>query len=116
MSQSNAVYEITCSQCTMSYAGETSRHLQQRLKEHIGSIQWTFEKKHFHDWNVSPSFEMVKILGKEKFDKSLTLEVLFISEFKPALKAKDEFNFFWLCFLFYIRIICDAWFKRPILL
>ena len=38
------------------------------------------------------SFEMVKILGKSKFEKILTLESLFISEIKPALNTKDEFK------------------------
>ena len=60
--QSNVVYEITCSQCNLSYVGQTSRHLQQRFKEHIGSSGLL--KKHFQDCDVSPSFEMVKILGK----------------------------------------------------
>ena len=43
-------------------------------------------------WHVSPSFKMVKILGKAKFEKLLTLEALFISEIKPALNTKDEFK------------------------
>ena len=90
MLQSNVVYEITCSQCKLSYVGQTSRHLQQRFKEHIGSSGLL--KKHFQDCDVSPSFEMVKILGKAKFEKLLTLEALFISEIKPALNTKDEFK------------------------
>ena len=88
--QSNVVYQITCSQCKLSYVGQTSRHLQQRFKEHIGSSGLL--KSHFHDCNISPSFEMVKILGKQKFDKLLTLEALFISQIKPALNTKDEFK------------------------
>jgi len=37
-------------------------------------------KKHFEDCNVSPSMDMVNILGKAKFDRLLTLEALFIAE------------------------------------
>ena len=90
MLQSNVVYKITCSQCKLSYVGQTSRHLQQRLKEHIGSSGLL--RKHFQECDVSPSFEMVEILGKEKFERLLTLEALFISEIKPTLNTKDEFR------------------------
>ena len=69
---------------------DNERHLQQRFKEHIGSSGLL--KSHFHDCNISPSFEMVKILGKQKFEKLLTLEALFISQIKPALNTKDEFK------------------------
>ena len=51
------------------------------LHDHIATrshtSRWTFEK-HFQDCNVSPSLEMVKIEGKEKFGKLLTLEALFL--------------------------------------
>ena len=60
------------------------------LKEHIGSSGLL--KKHFQDCDVMPSFEMVKILGREKLEKLLTLEALFISEIKPTLNTKDEFK------------------------
>ena len=33
---------------------------------------------------------MVEILGREKFEKLLILEALFISEIKPSLNTKDE--------------------------
>ena len=59
MLRSNVVYKITCSQCNLSYVGQTSRHLQQRFKEHIGSQGLL--KKHFEDCNVSPSLDMLYI-------------------------------------------------------
>ena len=90
MLQSNVVYKITCSQCKLSYVGQTSRHVQQRFKEHIGTQGLL--KKHFIDCNVSPAFDMITILGKAKFEKLLTLEALFISEIKPLLNTKDEFK------------------------
>ena len=90
MLRSNVVYKITCSQCNLSYVGQTSRHLQQRFKEHIGSQGLL--KKHFEDCNVSPSMDMVKILGKAKFDRFLTLEALFIAEIRPTLNTKDEYK------------------------
>ena len=90
MLQSNVVYQITCSQCKLSYVGQTSRHLQQRFKEHIGSQGLL--RKHFETCDVSPSFDMIEILGKQKFEKLLILEALFIAEIKPSLNTKDEFK------------------------
>ena len=63
---------------------------KQHFKEHVWSSGLL--KKHFQDCDVLPSFEMVKILGKAKFEKLLTLEALFISKIKPALNTKDEFK------------------------
>ena len=34
--------------------------------------------------------DMVKILGKAKIDRLLTLEALFIAEIRPTLNTKDE--------------------------
>ena len=56
------------------------------------SISQGLLKKHFEDCNVSPSLDMVKILGKAKFDKLLTLEALFIAEIRTTLNTKDEYK------------------------
>ena len=34
--QSNVVYKYTCSLCSETYCGETTRHLRQRIAEHMG--------------------------------------------------------------------------------
>ena len=47
MLQSNVVYQIICSRCQSSYVGQTSRHLQQRFREHIGSKG--ILRKHFEE-------------------------------------------------------------------
>ena len=49
-------------------------------------------KNHFEDCNVSPSMDMVKILGRAKFDRLLTLEALYIEEIRPTLNTKDEYK------------------------
>ena len=102
MLQSNVVYQITCSQCKLSYVGQTSRHLQQRFKEHIGSQGLL--NKHFEICDVSPSLDMIEILGKEKFEKLLILEALFIAEIKPSLNTKDEFKRRTLRLKFHIKL------------
>ena len=90
MLQSNVVYIITCPQCTLSYVGQTSRHIQQRFNEHIGT-QGKF-KKHFKDCGVEPREDMIKILGRAKGERLLILEALFISEIKPVLNTKLDFK------------------------
>ncbi len=39
-----------------------------------------------------PSHDHVKILGKNKGEKLLSLEALFINRFKPTLNSKDEYR------------------------
>ena len=91
MLKSNVVYKITCSRCQSSYVGQTSRHLQQRFREHIGSKG--ILRKHFEECNITPSDDLVKIIGTSRFlDKLLTLEALFIEEIKPELNTKDEYR------------------------
>ena len=92
MSQSHVVYKITCPHCSMSYVGQTARHLATRVGEHFRSGGKL--KSHFENCNVDPvpTKEMVKILGKAKGDKLLTLEALYISELGPKLNTKDEFK------------------------
>ena len=64
--------------------------LQQRFKEHIRSQGLL--KRHFEDYNISPFMNMVRILEKAEFDRSLTLKALFISEIRPTLNTKDEYK------------------------
>ena len=90
MLQSNVVYKITCPRCKSSYVGQTSRHMQQRFREHIGARGLI--KIHFIDCNVEPREDTVEILGRAKGEKLLTLESLFISEISPNLNTKDEFR------------------------
>ena len=90
MSQSHVVYKVTCPHCSMSYVGQTARHLATSIREHCSSGGKL--KPHFESCKVEPTNESVKILGKAKGDKLLTLEALFISELVPKLNTKDEFR------------------------
>ena len=90
MLQNNAVYKITCPGCNASYVGQKSRHLQQRFREHIGS-KGIF-KKHFEICNQIPSETFLKIVGKAKGERLLSLEALFINKIKPILNSKDEYK------------------------
>ena len=90
MLQNYLVYKITCPGCKASYVGQTSRLLQQRFREHVGSRGLI--KIHFESCQVVPSEDQVEILGKQKGEKLLSLEALFINKIKPSLNSKDEFR------------------------
>ena len=90
MLQNNLVYQINCPGCTASYVGQTARLLQQRFREHMGSRGLI--KKHFENCGIIPTENNVKILGKSKGEKLLSLEALFIHKLKPALNSKDEYK------------------------
>ena len=90
MLQNNLVYKITCPGCDASYVGQTTRLLQQRFREHVGSRGLI--KNHFESCGLIPSEEHVEILGKNKGEKLLSLEALFINKLKPSLNSKDEYR------------------------
>ena len=89
------VYKLTCPSCNASYVGQTVRHVQQRVREHLGSKG--IMKSHFDVCGVDPlliqDFDFVSVLDKAyKVSKLLTLEALYISKIKPVLNTKDEFK------------------------
>ena len=92
MLQNNAVYLIKCPRCESSYVGQTTRHLQQRFREHVGNKGPI--KTHFSECGITPTENNISILGKPRGGdyRLLTLEALFIKEFSPVLNTKDEFR------------------------
>ena len=92
MLRNNVVYQIICPRCKSSYVGQTSRHLQQRFKEHIGNKGPM--KTHFENCTITPTDDMISILGRmDRGDgRLLTLEALFIKEIAPVLNTKDEYR------------------------
>ena len=90
MLKSNVVYEISCPRCKSSYVGQTSRHLQQRFREHMGSQGML--RNHLDECGVVVSDDLVKIVGKAKGKRLLTLEALDIAFIHPQLNTKDEYK------------------------
>ena len=90
MLQNNVVYQINCPSCNASYVGKTSRHLKQRFSEHMGSSG--IMRKHFESCSAISSEQCIKIIGKAKGDRLLSLEALFIHRIKPSLNIKDEYR------------------------
>ena len=48
--------------------------------------------EHFVDCGKTPTESDVRILGRERGERLLTLEALFINSIKPSLNSKDEFR------------------------
>ena len=55
----NVVYCITCEQCKLQYIGQTTRSLDERVREHIGYI------RNLH--TNQPTGEHVKLPGHELY-------------------------------------------------
>ena len=92
MLRNNVVYQIICPRCMSSYVGQTTRHLQQRFKEHISNKGPV--KTHFENCAITPRDENISVLGSmNRGDgRLLTLEALFIKELSPTLNTKDEYR------------------------
>ena len=92
--RSRVVYKITCPGCGTCYVGQTRRHLLTRFREHkncrLGAVC-----SHFRDClSIKPSLANVKILASSSRDLEhlLTMEALYIRQFKPELNTKDEYR------------------------
>ena len=96
MLRSAVVYKIDCPGCDSSYVGFTSRHLQQRVCEHLGKscvIRGHINQCLPPPINTDNFHDFVSILAtSNSLTKLMTLEALFIKEFKPALNTKDEYK------------------------
>ena len=91
MLHNNVVYKISCPRCESSYVGQTTRHLQQRFREHIGNKGPV--KSHFEICNLAPNENVISILSRNNNSEHLlTLEALFIKEIDPVINTKDEYR------------------------
>ena len=90
--KSGIVYEIQCPRCTACYVGQTGRHLQTRLKEHL--LRSGPMKTHLRQCATSITEEHIRILHTTTRGENhlLTLEALHIREKKPSINTKDEYR------------------------
>ena len=93
MLSSGVVYQIQCPACACSYIGQTVRHLQTRVREHLGRSGTIRRHAETCHQSISITYEHVSILAKSNsVSKLLTLEALFINQMKPELNTKDEYR------------------------
>ena len=90
--KSGVVYNLTCPRCSACYVGQTSRHMQTRLKEHI--LREGPMKSHLSKCDTTLAEANVEILQSTSRGEGflLTLEALHIRERKPSINTKDEYR------------------------
>ena len=88
----STVYQIICPCCKACYAGQTNRHTLQRIKEHQRASSPV--DQHLEAYNTTVTMDDVTILAQKNKseDYLMTLEALFINDFKPTLNKKDEYK------------------------
>ena len=55
----NVVYHITCEQCKLQYIGQTTRSLDERVREHIGYIRNLHTKQPTGEYFNLPGHELL---------------------------------------------------------
>lgn len=92
MMKSGIVYQLKCPRCSACYVGETCRHMNTRLKEHI--LRAGPMKHHLAQCKTTITEENVDILQSSSRGEGylLTLEALHIREVKPQINTKDEYK------------------------
>ena len=82
------VYHFQCDQCEAGYVSYTSRHLHQRVDEHVGKTA-IGEHMRTHGSDISSLSRLFSILRKckTKWD-CLMFEMLFIRDLKPTLNKQ----------------------------
>ena len=90
--KSRIVYELTCPRCSACYVGQTGRHIQTRLKEHLQRAGPM--KNHLAKCNATLTSDQVAILHSTSRGENflLTLEALHIRERKPSINTKYEYR------------------------
>ena len=88
------VYKFTCPSCSSSYIGETCRHFQTRIEEHIKKNNKTRIFKHLHSTATKlDSYHSLRFKIIDKADSKTNLktkEALHIKWRKPILNAQQN--------------------------
>ena len=93
---SNVIYKYTCEDYTVSYIGNTRRHIKNRIDQHLGissrtgrhltTVTHSLPTQHSENVNHAISSYHFKIIGSCAYENSLTLlESLYIQKFQPNL-------------------------------
>lgn len=98
--QSKVVYLYTCDQCRITYCGETTRHLQTRIAEHIGISDRTNRpvskplhssiRDHAEQSDhpiIKPNFKILSTCNNNQDIR--TIESIFIHKLKPNLNNTE---------------------------
>ena len=90
VNQQNVVYYYKCGRCDTDYVGFTSRHLHQRVEEHMrATIGYHVKDEYYGDPDsIGSNFEILKKCQSKLV--CLISEMLFIRKLKPKLNKQSD--------------------------
>jgi len=95
-SNNNAVYKISCKNCSASYVGQTKRQIKTRIAEHRNNIKSVSSKhsvitEHMLEFDHKFDWENIQILDAESnYYKRCVSEMLHIKEQPNGLNAQSD--------------------------
>lgn len=100
MQNINVVYQLSCKQCDAVYLGQTSRKLEQRVKEHQNNVRTIAERQNsvtLHRIQQNHEFDFLNPIILEtdsKYYRRLVKETLHIKMHSKAINTMQEKNSF----------------------
>jgi hypothetical protein len=87
----NCVYQITCSPCGRRYIGSTTRHLHERVREHVATGQGSTIHEHLTNCGGGVAQVQVRILVRERDEVNVRLrEAIIIKRRRPELNTRND--------------------------
>jgi len=95
MSKNDVVYKISCSNCDMSYVGQTKRQLCTRIKEHMSDIKkkngLSVVSNHRLEYNHDMNWSEIAILDVEtSYCKRIISEMVYIKRQRNSLNKQSD--------------------------
>jgi len=96
MSKNDVVYKISCSNCDMSYVGQTKRQLCTRIKEHMSDIKkknglLSVISNHRLEYNHDMNWSETAILDVEtSYGKRIISEMVYIKRQRNSLNKQSD--------------------------
>ena len=87
----NAVYQITCNNCSQQYIESTTRFIHDRVREHLNNDNF-FVKKHLSQCQskVYKGSEIKSILLENDPANLRLFEAFYIRKYKPIINSREE--------------------------
>ena len=90
----NCVYLITCTPCGLRYVGSATRHLHQRIREHMIQGRSSTIQPHLTSCGNGTPNITVKVLAREKDEVNTRLrEAIIIKKTRPELNTQGDSDF-----------------------
>ena len=96
----SATYKISCSECSQTYIGETSRNTYMRGREHLreldnrskGSVLWSHAKEEHEGKIPDYTCDVTNVFQGDALLRQVS-EAVLINKVKPKMNTKKEWNF-----------------------